>query len=153
MTQLIKTAALVPNRALPHPVSPHARKGLRFEAAFARALRAAAPPNISVIPGPWFEYRRAYARRPAFCVPDIVLHDLARNTAVVIECKLTWTPLAQAKLDELYCPVVGLHFGCPTKALVVVKNLLPGCPVPGLTMNSALLGGLFQWDMRSRVVW
>lgn len=153
MNQVIKSAALIPPRSIPRPVSSHARKGLAFEAGFLRALRHDAPVAACVKSGLWFEYRRAYARSAAFCVPDILIHYPAKNQIIVIECKLTWTPAARAKLDDLYCPVVSLCFGVPAQGLVVVKNLLPGCPEPGLTLRAAALRGLFQWDMRSRVVW
>jgi hypothetical protein len=153
MTQVIKTVALIPARSLPRPVSLHARKGLAFEAGFARALRAAAPPATCVKTNLWFEYRRAHARHSAFCVPDIIILNPTQGFALVVECKLTWTPAAAAKLRDLYCPVVSHCFNCVAQPLVVVKNLLPGCPEPGLTLRAAALCGLFQWDMRSRVVW
>lgn len=149
---MIKSVALIAPRQLPRPVSPHARKGLRFETGFIRALRAAAPAGFTVVSNHWFEFRRAWARSNDICVPDAIIEG-AGGEIIVVECKLTFTPLARKKLDEIYLPVVGAFYGCSPRAVVVVKNLLPNCPAPASKFRFAFEIGLFQWDMRSRVVW
>jgi len=59
---------------------------------------------------------------------------------VLLECKLTQTPVAQKQMRELYVPVLMHIYGLPVICVQVVKNLIcePGQEVKGLKELTSL---------------
>lgn len=92
-------------------------KGLRFEAAIAKAC----PKGQH---GPWFRFLDSNG--PGYCSPDLVF-DLGA-LLLVLEVKLTWTPIAERQIRELYKPVLELALGKPVAGLVVCRNLTGETP-------------------------
>lgn len=88
--------------------------GLRFERLVAKQFPGA-------LHGPWFQFVDSYG--VGYCQPDMVMN--LKTSIVVVECKLTDTPAAQAQLDELYFPVLRKAFDLPVRGIIVVKNLRP----------------------------
>ncbi len=87
----------IPPRILPTPTTNLQKQGLRYERKVVRALRSR---GIHLEHNPWFEY---YGR--VYC-PDILVYELSLSRIIVIEVKLTYTPMALAKLKSIYCPMV-----------------------------------------------
>ena len=108
--------------------------GLKFQREAIAAIKNAAPKEMNVLAEPWFVYNGEN-----YCAPDCLIVDSEFHFIIVIEIKYTYTPAAIEKLKELYCPVVAKAFNLPTKPLVLVKNLIPGCPIPAFSISSALL--------------
>lgn len=107
--------------------------GLKFQREAIKAIKNAAI-GMEVEPEPWFEYNGSFV-----CSPDCLIIDVEFEFIIVVEIKYTYTPGAIEKLRELYCPVVAKVSGLPTKPLVLVKNLVPDCPIPAFSISSALL--------------
>lgn len=123
--------------------------GLKYERAAIKMLRSILPKTMKLENNPWFFYEGLEDGRrvSGACSPDALIFDSEFEFIVVVEIKNTYTPAAAIKLDGLYCPVVQKVFGQPTKPLVLVKNLIPGCPLPKLTISAALVSSvpLVQW--------
>jgi hypothetical protein len=116
------------------------RAGLVYQRKVTSALHTLAPKHIDIKPTPWFSYCDAThgENNWAICSPDILLIDQQFEYIIVIEIKLTFTPLAFQKLHDLYCPVVAKALIWPTRPLVICKNLGLSDPLPKLTLLSAL---------------
>lgn len=84
-----------------------------------RALKAR---NFTLEHNPWFEYLgRVYC-------PDIIIYELPFNRIIVVEVKLTYTPMALAKLKGIYCPMVKSATTLEKYKifpLVICKNITP----------------------------
>lgn len=89
--------------------------GLRYERSVGKALGA------GWVAGPWFEYADNHGR--GFCQPDFLFHTV--QGALILECKLTDTPVAESQLKDLYYPVVSEALGCAVRGIIVVKHLTP----------------------------
>lgn len=152
---ILKATQIPPVKFPKRPQSRAAKYGLSFQRKFTQALKATAPSGISVQPNLWFNYVDQTGSS-LICSPDIVLVDREEGFAAVVEVKTTYTPLALQKLRELYCPVVSKALSLPTRPIVAVKNLVPGCPPPRLTITSTIATQgepLFQWIGRGPVQW
>lgn len=90
-------------------------KGLRFERLVAKALPGAKHAL-------WFEYGDSHGK--GWCSTDLVLEF--PNRVVVIEVKLTDTPVAIGQLAGLYLPVLAKAFAKPTYGVIVAKHLTTG---------------------------
>lgn len=101
-------------------------QGLRFQRAAAHRI-----PNS--FPDRWFQYWDA--KGDGYCSPDILLAD--GQTTVIIECKLTWTPNAEAQIRELYAPVIEMAFKRPTIGIVITRHLTPATPQDTLVTTLA----------------
>jgi len=99
-------------------LAPHVL-GLRYERRLVKALKSR---GFDLDHNPWYEYRNGREAKASTCCPDIVLYDLAKNLALVIEVKLTLVPEALQKLHDLYLPVVQLATGFKVSPLVVFRN-------------------------------
>lgn len=108
-------------------------------------LRSILPSTMILENNPWFYYETETEK--SACSTDALIFDMEFGFIIVVEIKNTWTPLAIQKLNGLYCPVVRKVFNKPTKPLVIVRNLIPGSPLPKLSITSALLSEvpLVQW--------
>lgn len=153
---MITNAKRIPPVKFPKtPQNRAARYGISYQRKFTQALKSSAPRGFDILPNLWFSYSDQTGDG-LICSPDIVLVDKDEGFAAVVEVKTTYTPLALQKLRELYCPVVSKALGLPTRPIVVVKNLLPGCPSPRLTIISAIAtqgNPLFQWIGQGPVQW
>lgn len=98
----------------------------------------------------WFYYKAQTSDGAisSACSTDALIFDFEFDYVIVVEIKNTWTPLAMEKLVELYCPVILRVFGKPVKPLVLVRNLIPGAPLPKLSLSAALISAvpLLQWS-------
>lgn len=119
--------------------------GLKYERSAIKMLRSVLPPSMRLENNPWFYYKTE--AMSGACSPDALIFDTAFDFIIVVEIKNTYTPAALPKLLDLYCPVVQKVFRLPTKPLVLVKNLVPGSPLPKLSLSSALMTEvpLLQW--------
>lgn len=102
-------------RSLPEPQTLQQKQGLRYERKVVKALQAL---GLDVEHNPWFEYWGGV------CCPDIVVYQLALNRAIVVEVKLTYTPVALVKLQTIYSTVVALVTGLKIYSLIITKNLV-----------------------------
>lgn len=83
----------------------------------------------SLLAGPWFYYKDE--KHSGYCQPDFLYFPNKTKTIVIVEAKLTWTPVVENELRELYSPV--LEFVYPEYnqlLLAVFRNAAPGCPIP-----------------------
>jgi hypothetical protein len=123
--------------------------GLKYERAAIAMLKSIIPQSMSLEANPWFYYKGldASGSVSGACSTDALIFDNEFDFIIVVEIKNTYIPVAIDKLNSLYCPVVAKVFGKPTKPLVLVRNLIPGSPVPKLSISSALLADipLVQW--------
>ena len=103
----------IPPRVLPLPQSELQKAGLRYERKVVRALRSR---GFDLEHNPWFEYWNGV------CCPDIIVYELSKTRAIVIEVKNTYTPEALMKLHTVYCPVVAEVTKLITLPLVIIKN-------------------------------
>lgn len=119
--------------------------GLKYERAAIKMLRSVLPSSMRLENNPWFYYKTEATS--GACSPDVLIFDTEFDFIIVAEIKNTYTPAALPKLLDLYCPVVHKIFRLPTKPLVLVKNLVPGSPLPKLSLSSALMSKvpLLQW--------
>ena len=109
----IRAKRILP-RVLPKPTTELQKAGLRYELRVVRALRSR---GFDLEHNPWFEYQGTPR------CPDIVVYELSKNRAIVIEVKLGSTRMALAKLKAIYCPMVALATGLKTKPLVITKSI------------------------------
>jgi hypothetical protein len=103
--------------ACPFPPQKHegARlAGLRFEKAVWQ--------RTGGLHNPWINYEDDFGEQ--FACPDIVLPD----QGLVIECKLTYTPIADMQLAQLYLPLVRHIWGDTSWRLVVACKRWAGAP-------------------------
>jgi hypothetical protein len=121
-------------------LTPPQRAGLLYQRKVTTALSALAPKHIDIRPTPWFTYCETThgENNWAICSPDVLLIDQQFEYIIVIEIKLTFTPLAFQKLREVYCPVVSKALVWPTHPLVICKRLGLSDPLPRLSLLSAL---------------
>lgn len=73
------------------------------------------------IHGPWFEFEDVNGA--GYCQPDFI--RMSNAGIDVLECKYTWTMEAYKQLEGLYCPVLGMIYHLPIRAVQVCKNLIP----------------------------
>lgn len=125
--------------------------GLAFESAVGKALQSA-PGAPKVHRGAWFEYCDSGVVR--HCQPDVVMKLRGADGApqvLVVEVKLTDTPVAYGQLRGLYFPVLEETFGLPVRGVVVVKRLLRSSGPAKPTIREALEAsgpngiGLVHW--------
>ena len=112
--------------------------GLRYERALAEAIPGA-------MPGQWWEFEDANGH--GWCQTDIIV-DLGLRGLVIVEVKLTWTPVAHSQLGRLYMPVVARALDRPVMGVVACKVLRRdmGALKPYPTLREALLGrGVWHW--------
>lgn len=109
------------------------KAGLAFEASVAASLP-------SSLHGQWFEF--ADANGQGWCQPDIL--QFVGSYVRVLECKLTWTPVAFYQLRDLYLPVVAMAYKLPAKGLMVCRNLTPSAPPASLDLAGAMVTGLWH---------
>jgi Holliday junction resolvase len=107
-------ATRIPPRSLPLPQTLQQKQGLRYERKVVKALRAR---GFDVEHNPWFDYIGGV------CCPDIVIYELCKNRAIVVEVKLTYTPEAIVKSKSIYCRVVSEVTGLRSYPLVICKHL------------------------------
>lgn len=119
---------------------PHGRPrgakamGLRYEAAVAAAFPEAQH-------GLWFRYRDSNG--PGYCNPDLVIEYPDR--LLVLEIKLTWTPVAEPQIRELYRPVLEMALGKPVFGAVICRNLTPDTPKSLIRTCLPRLGAVPVW--------
>ena len=89
-------------------------QGIQYESAAAKAL-----PNARH--GQWWRF--ADRGGLGVCQTDLLL--IARNAAMVLECKYTWDPRAWGQLENLYIPVVSLALRRPVFGAMMCKVLRP----------------------------
>lgn len=137
------------------PSSAAARLGLRFERRVHTELKRFVPSiAASVEHNPVFTFCDAFGS--AMCVPDFLLWCRNPERLIIVEVKLTYVPEALAKLKELYCPVVSEALKVRiVEPLVLVRNLTPAAPKPGLTVSEALAkpGRVLQWLNYGPIKW
>lgn len=92
--------------------------GLRYENLLAKALKGRATH------GQWFHF--IADGEPGWCQPDLLI--VGKRQVLVLEVKLTYTPMAESQLADLYLPVVERAYGRPARGLIVAKNLTPEAP-------------------------
>jgi len=144
----------------PWPASrPRGAKGagLRYERRVAKATKGDH--------GRWLRF--CDANGTGYCSPDILLWQpppafggppLTLAALIVLECKLTWTPEAEAQLTGLYCPILAhLYPETPIRGVVVVRALTPDAPRPVHTLREALADGptpkVLHWLGQGRFPW
>ncbi len=130
---------------------PRARRASAKAAglAYERALRLEIPSALPV----WFEFEDRLGR--AWCQVDGLI--LGRQSALVLEAKLTWLLEAHLKMEGLYLPVVSRALQLPTFGIVVAKRLLPECrQISHSSLDSALrdarLGRRAVWHWQGSAV-
>lgn len=145
---MILSAQRTSPRALPISARSQAKLGLAYERKFIKTLKESPgrPPSVGIEHNPWMSYRDA-SGTTQFCCPDGLIIDSKFEFILVLEIKLTWTPEATVKLQELYCPVVARALGVPAKGLVICRNLLPDSPRPQSSLTFAAMSAtpLYQW--------
>lgn len=143
---LILSAERAPNKVHHSRASNSAGYiGLKYERSVIKMLKSILPQTMELENNVWFYYKTETEK--SACSTDVIIFDKEFGFIIVVEIKFTWTPAAIQKLKELYCPVVTKVFNLPTKPLVIVKNLIPGCPLPKFSISGALLSDnpLVQW--------
>ena len=127
--------------------------GLRYERKVkAELLRLLANNDlVRVEHNPWFTFSDTYGTNN--CCPDFILWR--ENGLIVVEVKLTWVPIALAKLHDLYLPVVAQALDMPVLPLVICRNTTPMAPRASFSVRDALAseGKLLQWPTMGRIQW
>lgn len=90
-------------------------EGLRFERALAKRLAGAKH-------GLWFKYQDFNG--VGYCSPDLIVDYV--QFVLVIEAKLTDTDEGRAQIEQLYSPVLHMHYKRPVRGILVCKNLRQG---------------------------
>jgi hypothetical protein len=102
---------------------------------------------------PWFEFTDTEGS--ALCSPDGII--FYNDRLIVVEIKLNWTPVAAAKLTELYIPVVTRAFTPeqPVIGLVICRNMVPGAPKPKTPLSKALTvsNSVLNWPSNGHIPW
>lgn len=91
--------------------------GVAYEKVLARELPDAKR-------GQWWEFEDANGL--GWCQTDLLLEG--RESALVLEAKLSWVMQGHSQLELLYRPVVELALGKPMLGVVVCKALRSGMP-------------------------
>ena len=89
-------------------------QGLRYENNVVKQLKLC---GFDLEHNPWF-----MTNNGPKC-PDIVVYELCKNRAIVIEVKLTYTPVALVKLEAIYCPIIKSITNLDVFPLVITKNV------------------------------
>ncbi len=131
-------ARRIESRFVPLPTTESQKLGLRYEKKVVRALLAR---GCDLEHNPWF------GGDWGVCCPDVVVYELCKNRAIVIEVKLSYTPEALKKLVELYCPVVESAVGLRTFPLVICKNVSFGVNLSPKKLYEVLdrAWPIYQW--------
>jgi hypothetical protein len=90
-------------------------EGLRFEKALAKRLLGARH-------GLWFKFQDFNGI--GYCSPDFIVNY--EQFVLVIEAKLTDTDEGRAQIEQLYSPVLQMHYRRPIRGVLVCKNLRQG---------------------------
>jgi len=109
----------IPPQVLPPPTTEIQKQGLRYEKKVVKALKTR---GCELEHNPWFSYNTS-----CYC-PDIIIYELPLNRIIVVEVKLTYTPMALAKLRGLYCPMIKSATTIERYKvfpLVICKNITP----------------------------
>lgn len=133
---LVATRATLPLHA-PKPTSIAALAGLRYERRVHKQLQRhlALGHFLKLEHNPWFTFSDFFGA--SSCCPDFLLWPLD-GSVVIVEVKLTWTPVALNKLIDLYHPVVHCALGTSTQSLIIVRNLIPEAPPAKHSLSEAL---------------
>jgi len=138
----------------PQAVSPSARRGLIFERNVKRQLEwhLVQGRYLLLEHNSWFTYG-ASENKDQICSPDFLLHF--PDKIYIIEVKLTWTPEARQKLDQLYSPIVAKALGKPTSGFVLCRHLTPGAPKPVYTLSEIFMSPtqVLHWNPSTRLGW
>jgi len=134
-------------RPIPKALTPAQKLGLQYERRVVKTMRAQ---GLDIEHNPWFRYRREGVT--GYAVPDVLIH--LPGLIVVAEIKLTYTPEALTKLQDLYCPIARSLFALDARPLVIVKNLTADVPSYWHNINEALGASfpIYQWLGHSRIV-
>lgn len=150
---MVKAERTTPRFVGARPSSPAARLGLRYERRVGRELQAHVDRGnfVKLEHNPWFTFYDSYGA--AHCCPDFLLYG--SSGIVVVEVKLTWIAEALDKLMDLYCPVVSVALGMPTRPLVICRSLTPMSPKPKLTLREATSeqNNMLLWPMNGHITW
>jgi len=150
LTRAERSRSLFPK---PKPSNPAARLGLRYERKVGKELDAHTRRGnfIKTEHNPWFTFYDEFGH--GNCSPDFLL--FLENGVVVVEVKLTWVEVALAKLAELYCPVVSVALGMPSRPLVICHNLSKGAPVATLSLREAIAqpNKPLLWPSNGHILW
>lgn len=106
------------------PNNAAAKKGLAFQRKITKEICSLGLGRVFA--EPWFVYKLRSVLR--YCSPDIIIEQ--PNRIIVVEIKLTWQPEIDNKLRNLYTPIAKHVFRKPVKAVLVVRNVSPGAPLP-----------------------
>jgi hypothetical protein len=136
------------------PNTPLKRQGIKYELQVGNSLCETFP-SYSLIHNPWFGYQTSETgTRILICSPDYVLIPPAEaNTfPLVIEVKLTFTPLAIPKLISLYVPVISLAWNKKLSPyprlnyLLICKNILHGTPASTCISEALTSSKIFMYN-------
>jgi hypothetical protein len=94
------------------------RAGLLYQGKVSRLLEQLY--GFQYISDPWFRY--SLGGQEKLCSPDGVFFDLKRGRVVVVEVKLSHTPLAFAQLRNKYLPILQAALG------VMARGIVPQSP-------------------------
>lgn len=108
-----------PPRDLPKPGEEIQKAGLRYERRVIRALRAR---GFDLEHNPWFGWKND-KEESGICCPDVIVHELNLNRALVVEIKLSATVLALEKVRDFYCPIVSSALFLKTLPLVITRSI------------------------------
>ena len=137
----------------PRPSNAAAKLGLRYERNVGKELtRQVTLGNfVKLEHNPWFTFYDKLG--VANCSPDFLLY--LENGVVIVEVKLTWVEVALAKLCELYCPVVSVALGLPSRPLVICRNLTPYSPPATLSLREAIAepNRPLLWPSNGHILW
>lgn len=169
----ITNAARCAPLPMPKATGIFARKGIAYERKVHRALGylESHDPGQCIADGlaqriehePWFAF--CDANGPGHIVPDFLWHVAAGvhgRCTFVVECKLTFTGEAQAKLQSLYLPVLSAFAGKEDWGrlvpVVICHSLTPQAIGSISRLSSALdLGpghvGVLQWLGHASLAW
>lgn len=139
-------------------LSPAQANGIRYENKVHRALAVLAKRLPAVVEkNPWFHYIDANGH--GACSPDAILWLSDLGVVLVIEIKYTWVPTAEAKLKNLYLPVVNVALEpIVLRSLVICKSLTPDAPKPidaigEGTLFSSTSSPVYQWLGQGPLIW
>jgi hypothetical protein len=131
--------------------------GMRYQRLFEAALALEFPASGVEI-GPWFEYFDVNGR--GYCQPDAIIYDIAWDSWLICEIKLTDYDRAKRQMTELYVPVLQKALGTPIRRLAILRNVTNVPPGVGIyedlrraIRESGIAGALpvFHWLGRGRL--
>lgn len=138
-------------RAAPRGLKGTKALGIAYERNVGKALEAL-PAMPKIHRGAWFEFCDSGVVR--HCQPDIVMKwkgEDGKPLALVVEVKLTDTPVAYGQLRGLYFPVLEEAFGLPVRGVVVARRTTRASGAVYGTIREALSAtapagiGLVHW--------